>query len=352
MLCGGYRFECSMLNLHRHRQPRILVSGEVAILFPRGSSRTIANITIVGRNPAVIIDAGQYWDPGASVLTQALLKLGIPWESVTTILITHSHLDHIGGLAAILRKLPNAKAFCHTREIYSTLHHFRAHSAWKDMFQCNNNPPVVHAMYWAFSTVLDLVQLVHSQRAKKISGITDEQIAFPAGNGKLHPIFTPGHSLGHTSYLYDSGDLILGDMVPRTPWLDPIPGGLRRYVQSVNQLLALPIDKVRRSIRSHANAREGGRVFYPWKQERERFSQHLAQIQDTLEKLPRLLMNRELTIPQILPLIIRRNGSYSKLMSDFYIDPDSTWVMAYLEELVHQGKISRKLKRGKIWWSA
>ncbi len=341
-----------MFDFSAGRPPRMEVANETAIVYPRGSAKTCANIVIVGRNPAVLIDAGGYNDPGPSLLLQALERFGTSPKNVTAILITHSHIDHVGGLSAIARRLPNARIYCQDPEIYSVLHHFRAMNAWKQMFRYNNFSPVVYAIYWSFLTVVDILQSTGSQRAKKIAGIKDEKFHLQAGNGMLHPIITPGHSSGHTCYLHDNGDLFLGDMIPRTPWLDVCPKVLQSQIASIKHLIDLPSNRVQRAIRSHANTRDKGRSIYPWEEEREKFRQQLDLIYESLERIPRLLKNRLLTIPQLLPLIIRGARPYSKFFTDIYIDPNTTWVAAYLEELESQGKVWRNARRGKIWWSA
>ncbi len=330
----------------------MMVSGDLAIVYPRGSAKTCANIVIVGRDPAVIIDAGGYNDPGPTLLLQALEKFGASPKNVTAILITHSHIDHVGGLSAIARRLPNARIYCLDTEIYSVLHHFRAMNAWKQMFHYNNFSPVVYAIYWGFLTVVDILQSTGSQRAKKIVGIKDETFQLQAGNGMIHPLIMPGHSSGHTCYLHDNGDLFLGDMIPRTPWLDLCPKVLRSHIESIKRLIDLPPNKVIRAIRSHSNTRDKGRSIYPWEVEREKFRQQLELIYDSLEMIPRLLKNRELTVPQLLPLVIRGVRPYSQFFTDIYIDPNTTWVAAYLEELETHGRVWRKTRQGKIWWSA
>jgi len=210
----------------------------------------------------------------------------------------------------------------------------------------------VYALYWTFLTTVDILQSTRSQRAKKIIGIKDENFQLSIGNEKIRPIFTPGHSAGHTCYLHDNGDLFLGDMIPRTPWLDLRPNVLQSHIASIKKLINLPPGKIKRAIRSHANTRDKGRSIYPWEVEKERFRQHLQLIYDSLERIPRLLKNRALTIPQLLPLVIRASRPYSRLFSEIYFDPNTTWIAAYLEELEIKGLVYRFNRRGKIWWSA
>ncbi len=340
-----------VLNPPRH-VPRIEISKDIAIVYPRGSAKVCASIVIVGRDPAIIIDAGSYNDPGPSLLLKALEKFGTTPEKVTAILITHFHVDHVGGLSAIARKLPNVRIYCSDTEVHSVLHHFQAMNHWKQMFRYNNFSPIVYAGYYVLLTTIDILQSTHSQRAKKIIGIKDETFHLQAEGGMIHPLTTPGHSSGHLCYLHQNGDLFLGDMIPRTPWLDIGPGVLRSHIESIKRLIHLPPNKVHRAIRSHANTRDKGLSIYPWEVERDKFRQHLELIEETMDRVPELLKNRQLTVPQLLPLILRGARPYAKIFSEIYIDPSSTWVAAYLEECETQGKVKRKVRRGKIWWSA
>jgi glyoxylase-like metal-dependent hydrolase (beta-lactamase superfamily II) len=56
---------------------------------------------------------------GASVsvpcVLSALDKLGVAYQEVTYVIVTHIHLDHAGGAGLLLEKLPNAKIIIHPK---------------------------------------------------------------------------------------------------------------------------------------------------------------------------------------------------------------------------------------------
>jgi len=53
--------------------------------------------------------------PGSKYLLSALDYLGIGWQDVDYIIVTHVHLDHCGAAGVLLRKFPNAQIWVHPR---------------------------------------------------------------------------------------------------------------------------------------------------------------------------------------------------------------------------------------------
>lgn len=62
---------------------------------------------------AAFVDVGTNFS--VPYLLAALQELKIPREAVDYLLLTHVHLDHAGGAGALLRELPNARAYLHPR---------------------------------------------------------------------------------------------------------------------------------------------------------------------------------------------------------------------------------------------
>lgn len=66
---------------------------------------------------AVWVQAGTQsllWDTGQSRLLQANAQvLGVPLQNANAIVLSHGHLDHTGGLEAVLAASPQAKLFAH-----------------------------------------------------------------------------------------------------------------------------------------------------------------------------------------------------------------------------------------------
>jgi glyoxylase-like metal-dependent hydrolase (beta-lactamase superfamily II) len=55
-------------------------------------------------------------------LLEALASHGVPPENVNYLIVTHIHLDHSGGTAALLERCPNAVVLCHPRAARHLIH--------------------------------------------------------------------------------------------------------------------------------------------------------------------------------------------------------------------------------------
>lgn len=79
-----------------------------------GSNWTIVH-TKLG---TVLIDAGYPADAG--LVTQSIRATGAAPDSLTFILVTHAHTDHIGGIPALLARVPDATVLCAPAELLAT----------------------------------------------------------------------------------------------------------------------------------------------------------------------------------------------------------------------------------------
>jgi hydroxyacylglutathione hydrolase len=127
---------------------------------------------------AVIVDPGDE----AEKLIQAIERLGI--ESVDAILITHTHFDHVGAVAPVVRAT-NAPVYCPELEtdVLANLNDY----TWQGFGPFES--------YEAEHTVAGGETL-------ELAGLT------------IDVIFTPGHSPGHVTYaLADHEALFSGDVL-------------------------------------------------------------------------------------------------------------------------------------------
>lgn len=79
-----------------------------------GSNWTIVH-TKLG---TVLIDAGYPADAG--LVAQSIRATGVELDSLTFILVTHAHTDHIGGIPALLAHVPEATVLCSPAELAAT----------------------------------------------------------------------------------------------------------------------------------------------------------------------------------------------------------------------------------------
>lgn len=149
-----------------------------------------------------LVDTGYPRD--ATGIVSAIEQLGHRLEDVTAVLLTHAHVDHVGGLPALLARHP-VPVLAHAREL-----------------------PNAYGAVHEQATVLDVVR--HSWRPRgarwlaavvRAGGTAHPRLttagAFPTSGaldvpGRPTPVLTGGHTTGHTAYLLaDAGMIATGD---------------------------------------------------------------------------------------------------------------------------------------------
>jgi glyoxylase-like metal-dependent hydrolase (beta-lactamase superfamily II) len=94
-------------RLYRH--PHGITAIDAEYLYPGHAAAHL--ISDGGR--AAFVDVGTNFS--VPYLLAALAALGIERTAVDYLLLTHVHLDHVGGAGALLQALPNARALVHPR---------------------------------------------------------------------------------------------------------------------------------------------------------------------------------------------------------------------------------------------
>ncbi len=120
-----------------------------------------------------------------SFLEGSLLKVGVTIESITDILLTHSHIDHIGGVANIIR------------EASPKVH---LHKAEADLINAGDMRLTLADTFGA------------EVPRMKIEGVLQEGSMISIGNIKIDVLHTPGHSSGSVCYhIKEKGIVFTGD---------------------------------------------------------------------------------------------------------------------------------------------
>lgn len=150
-----------------------------------------------------LVDTGYPGDrPG---LLDSLAEVGGSPESVTAVLITHAHNDHLGS-AEYLRDTHGTPVYLHEAEV--------PHARREFLQQVSVGAVLRNA--WRPGVVPWLVHVL------KVGGTEQHPVgapeAFPVADGPLDlpgrpvPVHTPGHTDGHTVYhLPEAGIVISGD---------------------------------------------------------------------------------------------------------------------------------------------
>ncbi len=145
---------------------------------------------------AVLIDPGFYEETSLETVTETLAK-----NTLSAIVLTHTHPDHIEGIALVRGRYPDVPIYVHELELNNVLQHGN-------------------------------VKALDAEKSFYVAGL------------ELHPIFTSGHSPGHLSFYLPKEKLALvGDMVAGfgSIWIGTPDGNLDDYFKSLETLKTLDL---------------------------------------------------------------------------------------------------------------
>ncbi|MHA2021993.1 MAG: MBL fold metallo-hydrolase [Candidatus Thorarchaeota archaeon] len=153
-------------------------------IYIRVSNSFDSNIIYIkGGEKQILVDAGTGMYPDA--LNQDLVKIGSSVEAITDIVLTHSHIDHIGGVLPIIEASS------------PTLH---LHKSEGEMINSGD-------MRLTLSTTFGV-----EFPPMKIDNLLEEGQNLCIGNVCFKVYSTPGHSIGSIClHMEDQGILITGD---------------------------------------------------------------------------------------------------------------------------------------------
>lgn len=148
-----------------------------------------------------------------SNLERNLRNIDSSLESITDIILTHSHIDHIGGIIPILETI-SPKIYLHRAEA-EPINRGDMSQTLSDTFGVDL-PPM------------------------KIEGILEEGVHLDFGNLKMEVFHTPGHSLGSICLMIEgTGILVTGDtLFPGGSFgrVDFPTGNARKLVESLKRI--------------------------------------------------------------------------------------------------------------------
>lgn len=185
------------LNFLSNIEPTDALSLQVTAGISDPSSVHINCYLIRGRGRTVLVDAGaggfKQW---GGKLRANLALVGVESSEISTILLTHAHPDHVGGLidASGEAAFSNAELVVHQREI----------AFWEDDANLSRASERARGNFIFARKVIDKYR-------EKIRTFTAEDI-LPG----ISAMPLPGHTAGHCGYRIESGDegmLIWGDIV-------------------------------------------------------------------------------------------------------------------------------------------
>jgi glyoxylase-like metal-dependent hydrolase (beta-lactamase superfamily II)/8-oxo-dGTP pyrophosphatase MutT (NUDIX family) len=233
------------------------------------------NTYIVGRGDVAIIDPAV---PDPVYIERVARETGNRGRAAV-VLITHSHIDHIGGVVPLVEQMRTEVA----------------------AFEKFGEPPFVTR------TLAD-----------------GERIEL--GGATLRAIHTPGHASNHLCYyLEEDGSLFAGDVVAGfgTVVISPPDGSLADYMSTLERLRALDVGRI---YPGHGPAIADGKgkldEYIAHRRDRER--QVIEALETGLHEIPAMVKRIYAEIPEALHPMAERS------------------VLAHLEMLEGQGRVSRE----------
>jgi glyoxylase-like metal-dependent hydrolase (beta-lactamase superfamily II) len=200
-----------------------------------------------------MVDVGCGGSDGAEYLQEALNHWRLRPADCRTVVLTHSHPDHMGAIGWLLKQAQPG-VFIHKLDFEGAMDPAHLNLTFDIPFAvkaCLSQPG-----FEGF-TGFDILDYLNGTgcRMSEASGleIVEAGDRLTLGEYQFEVIHTPGHSPGHIS-LYDreKGLLLPGDLVGAIPaWYTPAAGGLTGYLESLDKLAAT---KPRRMLPSHGSA--------------------------------------------------------------------------------------------------
>lgn len=135
---------------------------------------------LVDHGRAAFIDTGTHL--ALPRLLAALDHVGLPKEAVDWVIPTHVHLDHAGGVGALMQALPTARCLVHPR---GARHMIDPTALWAGATAVYGE----QQMQSAYGTVLPV------PASRVLTSVDNSQVQL--GGRVLHVIHTPGHAKHH-----------------------------------------------------------------------------------------------------------------------------------------------------------
>jgi glyoxylase-like metal-dependent hydrolase (beta-lactamase superfamily II) len=172
-------------------------------------------IYLINLGELVLIDSGAGWS--SDQIIDNIRKLGFDPQNLKTILLTHCHIDHIGG-APEIRKRCGSRIYIHNL----------------DASPLEKGDPVLTAANWYQTTFAPTPVDVKL-------GLPEETLRI--GEEKIVCLHTPGHTPGSQSlYIDKEGKRVLFGQDLHGPLLEEFGSNLRDWDRSTKKLLDLNAD--------------------------------------------------------------------------------------------------------------
>jgi glyoxylase-like metal-dependent hydrolase (beta-lactamase superfamily II) len=315
---------------------------QLKLPFPDNQPESVNAYLVHGDNDWLLVDTGWNTPESFDALERQFKEIGVGFEDITQIVVTHFHPDHY-GLAGRLKELSKAKLALHQiEEKFIASRYLNMNSLLEQVAQwlLLNGVPEKESPFLQKASLQ--VRKFVSPALPDIALAGGEKIT--CGSFCFEVIWTPGHSPGHISLyepekkLFFSGDHILPTITSNIS-LHPqsAENPLRDYLDSLKALESLDVDLI---LPSHEH------VFTGLQQRIEEIVQHHEDRKMAIMEIIKEEAKSAYAIAVKIPWIV--NGVAAPLHKLAYFDKRLAVLetLAHLEFLRVEGKVERTLRNG------
>lgn len=257
----------------------------VRIQLPTPYAVGPVNTYVVRGDRTTLVDVGPPTDDGEAALLDGLARAALAPEDIDQIVITHTHVDHHGGLPRFLRRNPDVSVAVHSaggrqfgRERTERLRFYE-----QSFVQSGMPAPMVRA------AVAGLQRLLATEPEVEVDTWLQDGDLVSMGDGTWRVLHTPGHAGSQICLYHEPTETIItGDHV--LPHISsnaiveppPLEGGQRprtlvQYLDALRRVASLPISV---ALPGHGDAfTEVARLV------RERIDMHEQRLQHMVDSL-------------------------------------------------------------------
>lgn len=200
----------------RERRPREVFPGVYLVGGPELTDPSDCLIyAIDGGTEVALVDCGA--GNGVGQVMANLLKAGLGDRPISTVFLTHCHVDHIGGVDEILKRA-HPKVICHRGDL--------------EAVETGDPKRTAYSWYGLRLPRVKVDLILEGQEQRVQVGLAD-----------LLCVHTPGHTPGSISILWErpQGKLLFGQDI-HGPFMRDFGSDLRQWASSMRRLLALSPD--------------------------------------------------------------------------------------------------------------
>ncbi len=190
------------------------IAQDIHILVEPLEGRALTLALIVGDRGAVLVDTGVAETP-ARLVVPALAELGLGTDDVRQIVITHSDIDHSGGLGAMRALAPSATVLAHRLDVRWIE---QVEALIDERYRGRRHEHAIDVD----DAFVDWVRRSDTHGTVDVA-VTGGELIRIGGNRELELVHVPGHSNGHLAVVdRTTGTGLIGDAVfgAVTPLLD------------------------------------------------------------------------------------------------------------------------------------